>query len=224
MKNVVVVGAGPAGIRAVEQLVRSGLRPIWIEESPDGGGRITQRPPAGFTRDAASLYGADSGRAKRLHATLDAMKPRTDWRPDTLVWNIRPEARTLQTLTGGSQQGEIAYDALILCTGAVDRVVPMPGWTMPGVTTLGGAQVALKAQGVGIGMSPVLVGSGPLLILTALQYIKAGAKPALPAEGLGDLRPALERADLPARRAHGPPPAPVRRALCRGRDADRDRG
>lgn len=179
MKTVVVVGAGPAGIRAVEQLVRSGLRPIWIDEAPDGGGRVTQRPPAGFTRDAAALYGADAGRAKRLHATLDAMKPRTDWRPDTLVWNIRPETRTLQTLTGGSEQGEVSYDALILCTGAVDRVVPFPGWTMPGVTTLGGAQVALKSQGVGIGMSPVLIGSGPLLILTALQYIKAGAKPAL---------------------------------------------
>jgi hypothetical protein len=57
--------------------------------------------------------------------------------------------------------------------------VPIPGWTLPGVTTLGGAQVALKTQGVGIGARPVFVGSGPLLVLAALQYAKAGAPPEL---------------------------------------------
>ncbi|MBU8541316.1 NAD(P)/FAD-dependent oxidoreductase [Falsiroseomonas tokyonensis] len=176
--KAVVVGAGPAGIRAVEQLVRAGVTPIWIDEAPDGGGRITQRPPAGFSRGASALYGADSGRARRLHATLDALKPRTDWRPDTLVWNIRPEDRVLHTLTNGAAQDEVQYDALILCTGAMDRVLPLPGWTLPGVTSLGGAQVALKSQGVGVGANPVLIGTGPLLWLTALQYAKAGAKPA----------------------------------------------
>ncbi len=177
--RVAVVGAGPAGVRAVEQLVRAGLRPVWLDEAPDGGGRIYQRPPGGFRRDHRALYGADAKRAQALHATLDALKPRTEWRPDTLVWNIRPRARVLQTLSQGSAQGEVAYDALLLCTGAMDRVVPIPGWTMPGVTTLGGAQIALKAQGVGIGARPVFLGTGPLLLLVALQYAKAGAKPAL---------------------------------------------
>lgn len=176
--KVVVVGAGPAGIRAVEQLVRAGVSPIWIEEGADGGGRVTQRPPAEFSRSNAALYGADAGRAKRLHAALDSLKPRVDWRPDTLVWNIRPEAKVLHTLTNGAAQDEVAYDAVILCTGAMDRVLPLPGWTLPGTTTLGGAQVALKSQGVGIGANPVLIGTGPLLWLTALQYAKAGAKPA----------------------------------------------
>ncbi len=194
--RVVVVGAGPAGIRAVEQLVRSGIAPVWIEEAPDGGGRITQRPPPGFTRSKRALYGADAGRATRLHAMLDALKPRVEWRPDTLVWNIRPGARTLHTITGGTTQGEVAYDALILCTGAMDRTVPMPGWTLPGVTTLGGAQVALKSQGVAIGARPVLMGSGPLLLLVALQYIKAGAPPALVLDTTGFARKAFETAGL----------------------------
>jgi NADPH-dependent 2,4-dienoyl-CoA reductase/sulfur reductase-like enzyme len=177
--RAVVVGAGPAGVRAVEQLLRAGITPVWIEEAPDGGGRIYQRPPAGFRRDPKALYGADATRARALHAALDALKPRCDWRPDTLVWNIRPGERALDTLTRGTVRDLVPYDALILCTGAMDRVMPMPGWTLPGVTTLGGAQVALKAQGVGIGARPILVGTGPLLWLAALQYAKAGAKPAL---------------------------------------------
>jgi NADPH-dependent 2,4-dienoyl-CoA reductase/sulfur reductase-like enzyme len=177
--RVVVVGAGPAGVRAVEALVRSGIAPVWIDEAPDGGGRIYQRPPAGFARTHRALYGADAARAKALHATLDAMKPRADWRPDTLVWNIRPRAGALDTLARGTERGTAGYDALILCTGAMDRVVPLPGWTRPGVTTLGGAQIALKAQGVAIGARPVFMGTGPLLWLAALQYAKAGARPAL---------------------------------------------
>jgi NADPH-dependent 2,4-dienoyl-CoA reductase/sulfur reductase-like enzyme len=177
--RVVVVGAGPAGVRAVEHLVRAGITPTWIEEAQDGGGRIYQRPPAGFTRGHRALYGADASRARALHAALDALKPRTDWRPDTLVWNISPKRGVLDTLTGGTRRGEVAFDALLLCTGAMDRVLPIPGWTLPGVTTLGGAQIALKAQGVGIGARPVFIGTGPLLILAALQYAKAGAKPAL---------------------------------------------
>jgi thioredoxin reductase len=166
-------------VRAVEQLVRAGMETAWIDEAPDGGGRIYQRPPQGFSRTHAALYGADAGRARALHTALDELKPRTEWRPDTLVWNIRPRDRALDTLTRGTQRGEVRFDALILCTGAMDRVVPLPGWTMPGVTTLGGAQIALKAQGVAIGARPAFVGTGPLLWLAALQYAKAGAPPAL---------------------------------------------
>ncbi|WP_137177181.1 FAD-dependent oxidoreductase [Roseomonas sp. AR75] len=194
--KVAVVGAGPAGVRAVEQLVRAGLEPTWLEESPDGGGRIYQRPPAGFRRGYRAIYGADAGRARRLHATLEALKPRCDWRPDTLVWNIRTRERLLDTQTAGRRRDTLAYDALILCTGAMDRILPIPGWTLPGVTTLGGAQIALKAQGVGIGARPVFIGTGPLLVLAALQYAKAGAPPALVLDTTSFLTKAMAAAGL----------------------------
>lgn len=173
--RVAVVGAGPAGVRAVERLVAAGLQPVWIDEAPDGGGRIYQRPPAGLNRDARALYGFEAKRATALHATLDALKPRCDWRPEHFVWHIRAHARTLHTLHRG-RQAEVAYDAAILCTGAMDRVIPVPGWTRPGVTTLGAAQIALKTQGCGIGRRVVFLGTGPLLWLVAYQYAKAGAE------------------------------------------------
>lgn len=172
--RVAVVGAGPAGVRAVERLVAAGLSPVWIDEAPDGGGRIYQRPPSALARDAGTLYGFEAKRATAIHDTLDALKPRCDWRPETLVWHIRTGAGVMQALQRGAQQ-TIGFDAAILCTGAMDRVIPVPGWTLPGVTTLGAAQIALKAQGCGIGRRVVLLGSGPLLVLVAYQYAKAGA-------------------------------------------------
>ena len=173
--RVAVVGAGPAGVRAVEVLVAAGLSPVWIEEAPDGGGRIYQRPPAGLAREARTLYGFEAQRAASLHDALDLLKPRCEWRPETLVWHIRPGAKRLSVLHRG-RQAEVAYDAAILCTGAMDRVIPIPGWTRPGVTTLGAAQIALKTQGCGIGRRVVFIGTGPLLWLVAYQYAKAGAE------------------------------------------------
>ncbi|WP_332116593.1 NAD(P)/FAD-dependent oxidoreductase [Azorhizobium caulinodans] len=175
--KVVVVGAGPAGVRAVEQLVAAGLRPVWIDEAPDGGGRIYQRPPQALTRDAVKLYGFEAKRARAVHGTLDGLKTQTDWRPDTLVWHIDTRSRRLETLSAG-QHASLEFDAALLCTGAMDRVVPVPGWTRPGVTTLGAAQIALKTQGCAIGDRVALMGTGPLLWLLAYQYLKAGARPA----------------------------------------------
>jgi NADPH-dependent 2,4-dienoyl-CoA reductase/sulfur reductase-like enzyme len=173
--RVAVVGAGPAGIRAVEVLVAAGLRPVWIDEAAEGGGRIYQRPPAPFRRDAKTLYGFEAARATSLHTAFDALRPQVDWRPETLVWHIRPRAKRLHTQSG-PRRDQVEYDAAILCTGAMDRVVPLPGWTLPGVTTLGGAQIAVKAQGCGIGRRMAFLGTGPLLWLVAYQYAKAGAE------------------------------------------------
>lgn len=173
--RIAVVGAGPAGVRAVEKLVAAGLSPVWIDEAPDGGGRIYQRPPAGVARDARTLYGFEAKRATALHATLDALKPRCEWRPETFAWHIRPAAKEIHVLHRG-RQDRIGYDAAILCTGAMDRVIPVRGWTRPGVTTLGAAQIALKTQGCGIGRRVAFLGTGPLLWLVAYQYAKAGAE------------------------------------------------
>jgi len=169
--TVAIVGSGPAGTRAAAVLVRAGLHPVVIDEAPDNGGRIYQRQPSGFKRDGKRLYGFEAGKAWALHACFDGLRDRIDYRPRTLVWNIRPDR--LHTY-GDGHYGEVAFDQVILCTGAMDRVVALPGWTLPGVTTLGGAQIALKAQGCAIGKRVVFVGSGPLIYLVAYQYARAG--------------------------------------------------
>jgi NADPH-dependent 2,4-dienoyl-CoA reductase/sulfur reductase-like enzyme len=79
-------------------------------------------------------------------------------------------------LQRGEAAEDVRFERLILATGATDRLLPLPGWTLPGAYTLGAAQIALKAQGVAIGAPVVFLGSGPLLFLVASQYVRAGAK------------------------------------------------
>jgi len=172
----VIVGAGPAGVRAAEALVAHGLRPVVIDEAPRAGGQIYRRPPASLAeRSAQALYGFEALRADAVHAAFDAMQGRIDYRPDSLVWNA--QGGRLDVLHGPTHStASVPYGQLIVATGATDRVLPVPGWTLPGVYTLGGAQVALKFQGCAIGERVVFMGTGPLLYLVAYQYAKAGAQ------------------------------------------------
>jgi len=173
---VVVVGGGPAGVHAVQCLLAHGLRPVWIDEAPRTGGQIYRRPPPSFHRPLKALYGFEAGKAVALQAAGDAAAKAADYRPETLAWDIAGGAVHIARSTPGRGGSEaLAYDGLILATGAMDRVIPLPGWTLPGVFTLGGAQVALKAQGCAIGRRCILLGTGPLLYLLAYQYAKAGA-------------------------------------------------
>ena len=172
-ETVVIVGAGPAGMRAAIVLAGHGLKPIVLDEAPAGGGQIFRRQPPGFTRGYAELYGFEAKRARTLHDAFDALGPRIDHRPGSLVWNV--EGQHLQILRDGVNE-TVTFDRLLLATGAMDRVIPFPGWTLPGVYTLGGAQVALKHQACAVGGRVVFFGSSPLLPLVAAQYAAAGVE------------------------------------------------
>jgi NADPH-dependent 2,4-dienoyl-CoA reductase/sulfur reductase-like enzyme len=171
--SIIIVGAGPAGTRAAEVLVGAGLRPIVIDEAPENGGRIYQRQPTGFHRTARALYGFESAKARAVHDTFDRLRSSIDFRPRTLAWNLRPGV--IDTICDGKARA-VPFAQTILCTGAMDRVIPLPGWTLPGVFTLGGSQIALKAQGCAIGARVAFLGTGPLLYLVAYQYARAGAQ------------------------------------------------
>jgi NADPH-dependent 2,4-dienoyl-CoA reductase/sulfur reductase-like enzyme len=171
--KVVVIGAGPAGLRAAEALAQGGVRPILIDEAERVGGQIYRQPPPGAARSPKALYGFEAAKAVAVHDILARLGETIDYRPRTLVWNVFQQH--LDTLAEG-RHGGIDFDRLVIASGAMDRVLPFRGWTLPGVFTLGGAQIALKAQGVSIGRRVALVGAGPLLPLVAYQYAKAGAE------------------------------------------------
>lgn len=171
--TIVIVGAGPAGMRAAEALVAAGQRPVVIDEARRFGGQIYRQPPAVMQRERRDLYGFEAGRAAAVLDRFESLLPQIDYRPDTLVWQV--ESNTLQLLHAGRTEA-LPFEALILATGATDRVLPFPGWTLPGVYTLGGAQVALKHQACLIGPRVVFAGTGPLLYLVAWQYASHGGQ------------------------------------------------
>jgi NADPH-dependent 2,4-dienoyl-CoA reductase/sulfur reductase-like enzyme len=170
--RVIVIGAGPAGVRCAQTLVAAGLRPVVVDENRRDGGQIYRRQPDQFTRPYAKLYGTEAERAEALHTTFDALRVQVDYLPETLAWNI----------SGGKlyvvreqRSRALPYDALVICAGATDRLMPVKGWHYAGTYSLGAAQIALKAQACAIGRRIVFMGTGPLLYLVASQYVKAGA-------------------------------------------------
>lgn len=171
--RILIVGAGPAGVRCAEELVAAGLRPTVVDEGRRDGGQIYRRQPEGFKRGYRALYGTEAARAQALHESFDALRPRIDYRAETLAWNIWE--RELHVVHKNTTQ-RIPFDALVICSGATDRLMPVKGWDYAGTYSIGAAQIALKSQACAIGSEVVFLGTGPLLYLAAMQYMKAGVR------------------------------------------------
>jgi NADPH-dependent 2,4-dienoyl-CoA reductase/sulfur reductase-like enzyme len=173
MPRLVIVGAGPAGLAAAGVLVAHGVAPILVDEGRRPGGQAYRRPSEALDLDMDALLGSEARKFRRLHGAFEAIQDRLDYRPETLAWNV--SGNELFTIRA-SRIEALPYDALLLASGAIDRVLPIKGWTLPGVFTLGAAQVLLKDQGCLIGRRIVFCGSSPLLYLAALQYRMMGAE------------------------------------------------
>src|SRR5438552_7520023 len=169
-----IVGAGPAGLAAGTLASELGLDTLLIDEQEGPGGQIYRaidRIEAGAS--ASSPLGADYLAGQSLATALRASGAR--YRPATTVWHIDPDG-TLSLTSDGASNTVIARRILV-ATGAIERPVPIPGWTLPGVMTVGAAQILLKTADLVPGGRAVLAGQGPLLYLAALQLAYAGAPP-----------------------------------------------
>ena len=110
-----------------------------------------------------------------VFAALRAALPRStvDYRAGTAVWLAeRHDARGFRLHTA---DGAVDARLLVLATGAYDRVLPFPGWDLPGVVTLGAAQALLAGSGVPVGRRVVVAGAGPFLLPVATGLLAAGA-------------------------------------------------
>jgi thioredoxin reductase len=169
--TVVVVGAGPAGMAAASVVAEHGVDVLLLDEQPTPGGQI-YRSIGQRTHTDAAILGADYYRGERLVSALGASG--AVYAPDSTVWQLSPQREI-----GVSRHGDARLmhaEQVILATGAQERPFPVPGWTLPGVMTAGGAQVLLKSAGLAA-QDAVFIGTGPLLYLVAHQYLKAGAPP-----------------------------------------------
>ncbi|HET9529646.1 MAG TPA: FAD/NAD(P)-binding oxidoreductase [Blastocatellia bacterium] len=166
--DALIIGGGPAGIAAACAAAQSGRRAPIVDDNPEAGGQIWR----GAKREAASKQAAIW-----LKRAQDA-----DVRfiRGARVFH-QPEAGRLLAETA-SEVYELAHKKLILATGARERFLPFPGWTLPNVFGAGGLQALVKSGMPIEGKRVVIAGSGPLLLAVAAYLKKRGADILLIAE------------------------------------------
>ncbi|ASL47429.1 Hydrogen cyanide synthase subunit HcnB [Burkholderia sp. AD24] len=161
--DVVVVGAGPAGLKAACAAARDGATVALLDDNPRAGGQIWRQgpahpPPAPLDNLLTRLSGQN-------HVT---------YLPSTRV--VAPLGSRGLLLESAEHGGvSISYRRLILATGTRERLLPFAGWTLPGVSGAGALQALIKGGMPVRGERIVIAGSGPLLIAALATARAAGA-------------------------------------------------
>ena len=171
--DLAIVGAGPAGLAAAVEARAAGLSVVLLDEQPRPGGQIyreVEEVLATAPARAAALgpaYAHGAGLAAAFRASGAA------YLPGAMVWQIEP-GRLCYLAEGRVRV--LSAGRILIATGALERPVPLPGWTLPGVMTAGAAQILLKTSGLVPEGGTVLMGNGPLLYLIAQQIGAAGGQ------------------------------------------------
>jgi NADPH-dependent 2,4-dienoyl-CoA reductase/sulfur reductase-like enzyme len=160
--DVLVIGAGPAGLAAACAAAAHGAKVVLVDMQPRAGGQVwrqdLRKPAVAAARAAFAELSARPGIRCLQQAQVVAVQP----------------GHVLIEHAGSAM--ELHYGALVLATGARELLLPFPGWTLPGVTGAGALQALVK-QGWPIAGKRVLVaGSGPLLLAAAATLHAHGAQ------------------------------------------------
>ena len=169
--DIAVIGAGPAGIAAATECANAGCMTVLLDESRAPGGQTYRSIDDTPVLDR-SVLGESYWRGRPLIDTFRASG--AQYFPDATVWSLTRDREIGVSLGGVSHVTHAKR--VIVCTGALERPFPIPGWTLPGVMTVGAAQILLKSSGLVASGATVFAGCGPLLWLVAAQYLRAGAK------------------------------------------------
>lgn len=166
--DILIIGAGPAGMAAALAAAPSGAAITVVDDNPQPGGQIWRDGPQVALPPLAQQHRTDLARHPNIRVLsgtrvvgLGTNQP-TDKAPALL---LEDAAR------GWTQHSH----RIILCTGARELLLPFPGWTLPGVTGAGALQALIKAGLDVRGQRIVIAGTGPLLLATAATATQAGA-------------------------------------------------
>lgn len=170
--DLLIIGAGPAGMAAALAAAPSGVSIAIIDDNPVPGGQIWRDGPNAQVPVAA----------RRMRAQLAAC---ANVRIHSGARVISAPATHILLLEDAERGWTLQWEKLILCTGARELLLPFPGWTLPGVTGAGGLQALIKSGLPVAGERIVVAGSGPLLLAAASSAHKAGAKVVRIAEQAG---------------------------------------
>ena len=176
--DLCVIGAGPSGLEAAMSASACGLEVLVLDEHALPGGHIYQ----GLEGPFSETHLDPDIRARGMDLLRQFRQSDVAFLPGHTVWSASPR-EIIASHKGASRT--IRTRALVVANGAMERPVPFPGWTLPGVMAAGGADLLWRSAGVAPQAPVVLMGNGPLLLLTASRLLKAGVDvPALIDTGL----------------------------------------
>lgn len=168
--DLLIIGAGPAGMSAALRARSLGMSVLVVDDQPAPGGQIWRAVETRASTRTGKLLGDEYAAGLPL-----AQAFRTSgaiYEPSTQVWQIEPG---WQVYMSRAQQAEcVQASNVLLATGAQERPAPFPGWTLPGVLTVGAAQILLKTAREIPQNPPWIAGSGPLALLYMVQLLRAG--------------------------------------------------
>lgn len=160
--DVLVIGGGPAGMAAAASAADCGVRVGIVDDNPALGGQIWRTSPEhGLPADAVKWHSLIQERAVTVFSGMKIVH--------------QPETGVLLT-EGAVDAFELRYRNLILATGARERFLPFPGWTLPNVMGVGGLQAMVKSGLPIRGKRVVVAGTGPLLLAVAAYLCQHGAE------------------------------------------------
>jgi NADPH-dependent 2,4-dienoyl-CoA reductase/sulfur reductase-like enzyme len=178
--DILVIGAGPAGLSAATAAARlgmtAGIRVVLLDAGARPGGQYWRHRP-----DDTGAGHHDWKAFIGLRAALEQLRITRSltYLPDSPVWHLERTAdgyvAHVADAAGQATGREVHARQVVIATGAYDRQLPFPGWTLPGVFTAGGVQALLKGHGVVAGRRIVIAGTGPFLLPVAAGLLHAGA-------------------------------------------------
>ncbi len=169
--EMLVIGAGPAGMEAACAAAKQGVDVCVIDDQPDPGGQI-YRNVGNVDKKTAAILGKDYRAGRPL---VDEFRQfGGDYFPQTSVWYMDGDHQV--GVLRDDKSSFLQPEYLLIATGAQERAMPIPGWQLPGVMYAGAGQVLLKSSGLKPSGKLVLAGTGPLLLLLAAQYLAAGVR------------------------------------------------
>ena len=169
--DVLVVGAGPAGMAAATVTASAGLSTLVVDEGPGPGGQIWRAVTTTPVMSRPVLGSDYWAGAPAVRAFYEAGAV---YLPSTQVWSLDAEGAAGLSADGAARY--VSAKRVVIATGAMERPFPVPGWTLPGVMTVGAAQGLLKMSGLYPSDRLVIAGTGPLVWLYAAQLLAAGGR------------------------------------------------
>ena len=184
-RDLVVIGAGPAGLAAAEAAARAGVLATVLDERPHPGGQYlkqlapSHRFAAHRARDRQFATGADLIERVRA-AGVEVISSATVWSAHAVGRagtgdDADAAAAEVEVFAGGGTRRFRARQ-LVIATGAYERAHPVPGWTLPGVMTTGAAQTLARAYRVAPGARVLVAGNGPLNLQVACELAAGGVE------------------------------------------------